>query len=174
MIYRGLFFFILFFLSLSCTKKQSTTGNVIELKSNLESSESITGDKISANVVDGKIVILNFWASWCPACMEETPSLLKMTQRFSKDLILISVSEDESAKELQKFIKLFPLAKSTNVLLIHDQSRLWSQKYGIFKLPETFIFDRNSKLIRKFSGSIPFQNPEVERYFSDLITKKND
>jgi thiol-disulfide isomerase/thioredoxin len=157
------------FLSLSCTKKNDQSNADNQLKMQVAESVTFNGDKIPESSLQGKIIILNFWASWCPACMQETPSLLKLVKKFPKGVVLISVSEDESAKEMQKFLKLFPTAKSANVFLIHDQSRKWSQKYNIYKLPETYVYGRDFKLIQKFEGSISFENPQVESFFFKLI-----
>lgn len=165
---------LLVFILISCTKLNRTQVIDNDLLRNLKQSLTIDGKNISEDKIKNKIVILNFWASWCGPCMEETPSLLKLINKNKNDFILISVSEDDSEKEMQKFIRLFPLAKSDNVILIHDQNRKWSQGYSVFKFPETFVYDRKLNLVKKFSGSISFQDSQIDIFFQNLITKKID
>ncbi len=167
------FLFAFIFLLSSCTGKKEIISGTQDLSALLEISKTNDERPLSASMLAKKIVILNFWASWCAPCMEETPALLKLASNHKKNIVLISVSEDESKKSMQSFLKLFPLAKSENVFLYHDLNRKWSQSFGIYKLPETFIFDHRLQLVKKIEGSFPFEGPEIQKLISEL-TKKID
>ena len=167
-------FVIIFSLVLSaCTELNTSQKIDADLIRNINQSTTIDGKNISEDKIKNKIVILNFWASWCGPCMEETPSLLKLITKNKNDFVLISVSEDDSEKDMQKFIRLFPLAKSDNVILIHDQNRKWSQGFSVFKFPETFVYDRKLNLVKKFSGNISFQDLEIKFFFEKLAKGLN-
>ena|ERR1700692_3266941 len=111
---------------------------------------------------DGKIVIVNFWASWCPPCIEETPSMLDFAKRNQGKLSLFSVSQDSSKKEIEDFLKGFPGLGESNVHLIWDADRSKASQFKVYKLPETFVFSRQGKMIRQLSGAMDWSAPELQ------------
>ncbi len=120
-----------------------------------------------------KIVIVNFWASWCAPCQEETPALLKLVHQYPEKVVLISINAEADIKEAKKFMKLFPNFKGANIFVLHDANRNWSNQYSVTGLPETFLFDSKSVLAYKVTGLIDFQafNKKLQEV---LTTKKID
>lgn len=124
-----------------------------------------------------KMVIVNFWASWCAPCRKETPALLKLIALNSSELTLISVSGDAKASEMKSFVRLFPDFKNHGVFLIHDLRRTWIQPYGVTGYPETFLYSKDGKLLRHVKGEIDFNASEWKQFGKEPVispTKQND
>ncbi len=113
----------------------------------------------------GKVVVLNFWATWCPPCIEETPSLVRM-QGLMKDkgVVVLAVSIDADDGAYHKFLKDY----SVNMVTVRDEARKASSLYGTFGWPETYIIDRNGVIRRKFIGAVDWTSPEITDYLSKL------
>ncbi|MFZ3263203.1 MAG: TlpA disulfide reductase family protein [Terriglobales bacterium] len=113
----------------------------------------------------GKVVVLNFWATWCPPCIEETPSLVRM-QGLMKDkgVVVLAVSIDADDAAYHKFLKDY----SVNMVTVRDEARKASSLYGTFGWPETYIIDRNGVIRRKFIGPVDWTSPEITDYLSKL------
>jgi peroxiredoxin len=113
----------------------------------------------------GQVVVLNFWASWCPPCIDETPSLVSMQQRLKdKGVTVVGVSADEDPQAYQRFIKEYGI----NFLTVRDPSERVEHLYGTVKIPETYIIDRKGVLRRKFVSEVNWNSPEVLSYLSTL------
>jgi len=125
-------------------------------------------DPILANEVkkSGPLILVNFWASWCPPCIEETPSMLKYAKTHADQIQLYMVSEDSSAKEIRDFVKAFNDVYSVNLRVIWDADRKIGQNFKVYKMPETFLFNREGKLLRQFSGSMDWSEPELHKIIS--------
>jgi cytochrome c biogenesis protein CcmG, thiol:disulfide interchange protein DsbE len=127
---------------------------------------------ISLDQFRGKIVVLNFWASWCPPCVDELPSLEQMQAELrDKGVVVIGVSVDDSADDYHKFLK----DHSVNFITVRDPGTQSSQgvdapvsaKYGTFKFPETYIIDRKGVIRRKIIGAVDWN----EREMLDFLTR---
>jgi len=113
----------------------------------------------------GKVVVLNFWASWCPPCIDETPSLVSMQQRLKgKGIVVVAVSSDEDEQAYRRFIKEYGI----NFETVRDPSERIQHLYGTVKIPETYIIDRNGILRRKFVSAVNWNSPEVLSYLSTM------
>ncbi len=130
-------------------------------------------EKLNSTDLLNRIVIVNFWASWCAPCQEETPELLKLVHQYPVQVVLISINAEADIKEAKKFMKLFPNFKGSNIFVLHDANRNWSNQYSVTGLPETFLFNSKSVLAYKVTGLIDFQtfNKKLQEA---LITKKID
>lgn len=121
--------------------------------------------KVSLDEFRGKVVVLNFWATWCPPCIEEMPSLVQMQQRMkSKGVEVVAVSVDADQGAYQSFLK----EHSITLLTVRDPDQKSNNLYGTFKFPETYIIDRQGVLRRKFIGAIDWGTPEIVDYLAKL------
>ncbi len=121
--------------------------------------------KVSLQEFRGKIVVLNFWATWCPPCVDEMPSLVQMQQKMKGkgvEVLAISVDADQSA--YQNFLKSYKV----DLLTVRDPGQKSNNLYGTFKFPETYIIDRRGILRRKFIGPIDWGQPEILDYLAKL------
>jgi cytochrome c biogenesis protein CcmG/thiol:disulfide interchange protein DsbE len=116
----------------------------------------------------GKVVVFNLWASWCAPCLEEFPSLIKMTKRMAGKIVLVAVSQDENENELRNFIGAFPDLKSENILIVHDKAKFFLKKFGTDRLPESFIVSKEGKVIKKIIGTIDWNTEDAISYLSSV------
>jgi len=121
--------------------------------------------KVTLQEFRGKIVVLNFWATWCVPCVDEMPSLVQMQQKMKGngvEVLAISVDVNESA--YQNFLKAYKV----DLLTVRDPDQKSNNLYGTFKFPETYIIDRHGVLRRKFVGPIDWGQPEILDYLAKL------
>ena len=111
----------------------------------------------------GHIVVLNFWATWCPPCVEETPSLVAM-QRQMPGITVLAVSLDEDADVYHQFLK----DNHVDLLTVRDPAQKSNALYGTFQYPETYVIDRNGIIRRKFIGAQDWTSPELLSYLRKL------
>ena len=113
----------------------------------------------------GKVVVLNFWATWCPPCVAETPAMVEMTRRMKdKGVVVLAVSIDADDAAYHKFLKDY----NVNMITVRDEERKASNLYGTFGWPESYIIDRNGVIRRKFIGAVEWNSPEVTEFLSKL------
>ena len=124
------------------------------------------GQGVSLSDFHGKYVLLNFWATWCPPCVEEMPSLSVLHERL-KDLglIVLGVSVDESQEEYERFLKRSRLTFPT----VRDPERSVSSRYGTVKYPETYLIDPEGVVIRKYINWQDWNRPDIVNYLSSLL-----
>ena len=115
----------------------------------------------------GKVVVLNYWATWCPPCIEEMPSLEKLHEALaSKGLVVVAVSVDERLSDIERFVDEWNLTFT----VLHDNGMKVSRSYQTFKYPETYIIDRSGRLKSKVVGARDWVAPSVIR---DLVALLN-
>ncbi len=122
------------------------------------------GQAVSLPNFGGKILILNFWASWCPPCVQETPSLSRLTQQYAgKGLVVLGVSVDKDPQAYQNFLKKYqPAFLTARELTLHEE-------YGTFMYPETYIIDSNGKVLKKIAEGVDWSDPSITQYISTLL-----
>jgi len=128
---------------------------------------------VTLSQLRGKIVVLNFWATWCPPCVDEMPSLEHLQKRFqARDVTILAVSVDDDAEDYHKFLKQHDI----DLLTVRESGQKTptgviapvSSSYGTFKVPETYIIDRSGVIQRKFIGEVNWGQPEIVEYLSRL------
>ena len=120
---------------------------------------------VTLSQLKGRVVVLNFWATWCPPCIEEMPSLVQMQQRMkAKGVTVLAVSVDVDQDNYQRFLK----DHSVNLLSVRDADQKSNALYGTFKFPETYVIDRTGIVRRKFIGAVDWTEPDVIEYLGKL------
>jgi len=121
--------------------------------------------KVVLDQFRGQVVVLNFWATWCPPCVEEVPSLVEMQRRMKdKGVTVLAISVDADQGAYDHFIK----EHNVNLLTVRDPDQKSSALYGTFKFPETYIIDRNGVMRRKFIGPLDWTQPEITGFLGQL------
>lgn len=112
-----------------------------------------------------KVVVLNFWATWCPPCIQELPSLEQLQARFKdRGVEVVGISVDVDGKAYQQFLK----DHKVDFVTVRDPDQKTNSLYGTFKFPETYIIDRRGILRRKFIGAVDWNEPEIVDFLSKL------
>jgi peroxiredoxin len=113
----------------------------------------------------GQVVVLNFWATWCPPCVEEMPSLVEMQRRMkAKGITVLAVSVDVDQNAYLQFLK----EHNVNLLTVRDPDQKSNALYGTFKFPETYIIDRNGVMRRKFVGGVDWTAPDITEFLGRM------
>jgi|SRR5581483_944893 len=120
--------------------------------------------KVSLHELKGKIVVLNFWATWCPPCVEEMPSLVKMQKEMKNHVVVLAVSVDDDERSYHSFLK----KNNVDLLTVRDPQQKSNELYGTIKFPETYIIDQSGVLRRKFIGAVDWTRPDVIEYLNKL------
>jgi cytochrome c biogenesis protein CcmG/thiol:disulfide interchange protein DsbE len=121
--------------------------------------------KVSLSDFRGKIVVLNFWATFCPPCVDEMPSLVQMDQRLKdKGVAVLGVSIDVDADAYHRFLKDYKVGFVT----VRDPEQKSATLYGTHGWPETYIIDRNGIIRRKFIGPVNWIEPEIVEFLTKL------
>lgn len=111
----------------------------------------------------GKVVLLNFWATWCAPCIAELPSLQAMHQELPQVAVL-AVSVDQDSEAYHRFLERHPL----DLLTVEDSARQVNALYGTNLFPESYVIDRKGVIVRKFVSAQDWTNPEIVNYLSHL------
>jgi peroxiredoxin len=119
---------------------------------------------VSLRDLRGKVVVLNFWATWCPPCVEEMPSLVAMQQRMSGRVTVLAVSVDLNEDAYRRFLRDHRI----DLLTIRDPNQKANSLYGTVRFPETYVIDASGVLRRKFIGPVEWTHPEVLDYLGKL------
>jgi len=121
--------------------------------------------KVSLDQFRGQVVVLNFWATWCPPCVEELPSLMNLQDRMrERGVTVLGVSIDVDGDAYHRFLKLHNI----NFLTVRDPEQKVAGMYGTTGWPETYIIDRQGVLRRKFVGPVDWNSPEVIGFLNRL------
>ena len=129
----------------------------------------LDGKKVGLGDYRGKVVFLNIWATWCPPCREEMPSMEKLYQELKgEDFEILAVSIDTSGvKAVAPFAKEYRL--SFPILL--DPEGTIKPLYGITGVPESFIINKDGRIEKIVIGPLDWATPDVVRFFRNLIEK---
>jgi thiol-disulfide isomerase/thioredoxin len=113
---------------------------------------------------NGKLLVLNFWASWCPPCVQETPSLSRLASEFGpQGLVVLAISVDRDEKAYNAFLQKFHPA----FLTVRD----WKlhEEYGTYMYPETYIIGPDGKVLQKFAEGVDWTDPKITQYIASLL-----
>jgi peroxiredoxin len=123
---------------------------VLEGHAPLFSLPDLHGKTSTLNSYRGKIILLNFWASWCPPCVEELPSMITLYKQFAtSNFQFLTISVDEDQQALETFLKRHQQTLGSFPILL-DPERVTAKAYGTEKFPETYLIDEQGKLLYRF------------------------
>jgi peroxiredoxin len=128
----------------------------------------LEGRSITLSQFKGKIVFLNFWATWCPPCIEEIPSINKLNEKISRDdFVILAVNIDQTGMDN---IREFAKSKGMKFpVLLDPKSHVAAGKYGITGVPETFLIDRNGIIIERYIGPRNWNEEEFIKYLNTIF-----
>ncbi len=116
------------------------------------------GEQVSLQNFNGKALLLNFWASWCEPCVEETPSLNALARVLGPEgLVVLGISQDGSSAAYKDFIR----NQHIGFLTFRQPDQSIQHKYGTIQIPESYLIDRSGKVRAKFISSQDWISPAV-------------
>ncbi|WP_276348878.1 TlpA disulfide reductase family protein [Daejeonella sp. JGW-45] len=127
------------------------------------------GKTITLSDLKGKAVFVNFWATWCPPCIAEMPSINKLSQKFKdkSNVVFLMVDMDADMKKSQKFMQ-----KNGYDLNVYAPASQISPAYFAGALPTTLLFDKSGKLVFKHEGGADYGNAEFKKFLEATSLKK--
>ena len=129
----------------------------------------LAGRQVRLSDFRGKVVFLNFWATWCPPCREEIPSMVRLNQAMSgKPFQMLAVSIDEGGRDaVEGFFR-----NSGSVLpALLDTDQAIGKRYGTTGVPETFILDKKGVIVKKVVGGMDWSDPQVVAFFNEIVSQ---
>lgn len=124
------------------------------------------GHRITPEQFGGKLLVLNFWASWCAPCAQETPTLNAFYQEFApKGVVVLAVSIDKNEALYDQFVKAFKVRYDT----WRDPNADISARYGTFQFPESYIIDQSGTVVEKIPDAQNFMDPEFLARIQKLL-----
>ncbi len=107
------------------------------------------GKQVSLSQFRGTVVLINFWATWCPPCRKEMPSLNRLLkQQGAKGIRILSIAADRSLARLERFVQDEPL----DFPVLRDPDNIVAGSFKVYALPTTFLISRDGKVLEKFLG----------------------
>ncbi len=131
----------------------------------------LDGAEVSLKQFRGKVILLNFWATWCPPCKAEMPSMNKLNQMFKdKGLVVIAISSDRSKKQVKRFLKKTPVSFT----ILYDPKNKISNIYKVFALPTSLVIDRDGTIVKKVLGGYDWSSTKALDIFRPLLNVVNN
>ncbi|MBI1987011.1 MAG: TlpA family protein disulfide reductase [Nitrospinae bacterium] len=131
----------------------------------------LEGRKVRLSSLRGRVVLLNIWATWCPTCIEEMPSLQKLHESFQdRDLAVVSVSIDVLGEQVvAPFMKKYGLSFPA---LLDPRGQI-KKAYTTTGVPESFIIDRQGVVVHKVIGPRNWIEPTTLSFFEEMIKRSS-
>ena len=122
--------------------------------------KDIDGRNVALNAYSGKVILLDFWATWCPPCRKEIPGFIELYDKYKPlGFVVLGVSVDDSSSDVKKFVKKFRM--NYPVLMGNDREDL-QQAFGPVAFPTAFIIARDGTICSQHSGLAPLDQFERE------------
>ncbi len=126
----------------------------------------LTGQKRSLDQFRGRVVIVNFWASWCPPCLREFPSLQRFRRGLSdRPIEIIAVNSGEPKALVERFQRRF----QNDFVMLLDTDRRETKAWQVEFFPTTFVLDPQGRIIQRISGEMDWDNEETRRPVEELL-----
>ncbi|MGS4345292.1 TlpA family protein disulfide reductase [Myroides odoratus] len=123
------------------------------------------GNKVSLSSLQGKVVFVNFWATWCPPCIKEMPSIQALKEKMkNKDVVFLLVDIDGNHEKAKAFMD-----KRKLNLPVYTPAATVSNTYLGTSIPTTVIFDKKGNMIQRIVGGVDFASEEVEQFMNQVL-----
>ena len=130
--------------------------------------ENMDEEKVSLKEFRGKVVLINFWATWCPPCRREMPSMERLYQKFNGDNFTVLAINQMEAEDLV-FAFTGQLEIDLTFTILFDKDSSVSQAFNVKGLPTSYLIDKKGNIRYRAIGGREFDHPEVEKLITDLI-----
>lgn len=130
-----------------------------------------SGKTYSLSDYQGKVVLINFWATWCHPCVSEMASLDRLYQKLKdKNFELLAISVDEGGwTEINEFLKKHPV----NFPIVLDSDYIVADQYGTYRVPESYLLDTQGKIVDKILGAQEWDSPEMLSMIQKVLSNNS-
>jgi peroxiredoxin len=126
----------------------------------------LAGKVVRMDELRGKVVVLNLWATWCPPCVEEMPTLQRLANKMAgRDFMLLAVSEDEESKLVGPWVA----ARGFTFPVLLDERGVVGADLGVTGYPETFVVDRQGRIVHHHIGYRDWAEPRIVAALEKLM-----
>jgi peroxiredoxin len=131
--------------------------------------KDMSGSYVSVTALRGKVVVINFWATWCPPCRLEMPALNRLYKDYrDRGLVVIAVTTESSERGIKNYLKETHLS----LPIVLDRDGRVSRVYGVFSLPTSFVIDRSGTVVLHYMGDQNWDGLEVRSKIEALLERK--
>lgn len=155
-----LLIFLVLFFALGAVTKDIVEPDIVAVgdKAPKFSLQTDDGRVLTREHFGGRLLVVNFWATWCPPCIVETPSLDEFTRILQKEgVVVVAVSIDEDEGSYRDFLGRV----SPTFLTTRDGASDLASAFGTYKVPETFVIDRTGHIVRKYVDARDWTEPAL-------------
>jgi thiol-disulfide isomerase/thioredoxin len=132
----------------------------------------LNGNPVSLASLRGRVVFVNFWATWCAPCREEIPSMIELASRLSdRPFTMLAISQDEDLDALAAFVQEFDLDAS-QVVVLSDPEGDVATAWGTVLLPETYLVDPDGQIALRFQNSRDWTAPEFAGMMERMMVRR--
>jgi len=129
-----------------------------------------TGELKTLKDFRGKVIFLNFWGSFCAPCRKEMPSMEKLVRQYeSQGMAMVAISFDPEKKDMVDFMASFLPNDNSAMTVLWDPTSQTGKEYGTELIPETYIIDRDGRIVARFVNSYDWTRPEVKQLIEALL-----
>lgn len=131
--------------------------------------KDLSGRDVRLKDLQGKLVLVNFWATWCPPCRGEVPSMVKLNEVMAgKPFQMLAISIDEGGRDA---VESFFRTSGAKLPVLLDTEQKVSKTYGTTGVPETFVVDKKGVILKKVVGAMDWSDPQVIQFLDDVISR---
>ncbi len=128
--------------------------------------EDTAGNKVSLADLRGKVVLVNFWATWCPPCRAEMPSMEKLNVAMADDdFVMLAINVEENGRTI---MPAFLEKTAYTFSVLYDDQAVVQELYGVYRFPESLVIRKDGVIDDKVTGAIDWAHPETIAYFKAL------
>ena len=128
--------------------------------------EDTKGAKVTLSELRGKVVMVNFWATWCPPCIEEMPSMERLNKFMAdENFIMLAINTEKDGRSV---VPDFLKKKPYDFTILYDDQGAVQQQYGVYKFPESFIVGKDGTVVEKVIGPLDWSSPKTVSYLKSL------
>jgi peroxiredoxin len=124
------------------------------------------GRSLSLSSLRGKVVLINFWATWCPPCKAEMPSMNRLYNEIrNRGFEVVAISTDNSLSTIKDFLA----RNRIDFPVLFDETKSVTRQYHVFSMPTTFLIDRSGMIVEKFYGEEDWTDPVIRKKIEKLL-----
>jgi len=155
-------------LAIALTLFNASPNNQLGKKAAEFSLPAVNGDTVTLQSLRGKVVLLNFWATWCGPCRQELPELARAQEKYrQRGLAVVAVTVDNDVENVRSFLKKYAI----KLQALWDKKKKVADAYVVEKMPSSYLIDRNGVVRFIHRGYTPEEFKRIEAEIDELLDK---